>query len=84
MIVERERERMAFVSAGWWDLVGRFAKADRQQLEAALVSVFRLARTSILRQASSRIRISCCSTSEPPPRSPTASAAASFALAGST
>src|SRR5262245_59947895 len=39
MIVERERERMAFVSASWWDLVGKFAKTDRQQLEAALVSV---------------------------------------------
>src|SRR4249919_3640926 len=39
MIVERERERMAFVSATWWDLIGAFAKTDRQQLEAALVSV---------------------------------------------
>jgi DNA topoisomerase-1 len=39
MIVERERERMAFVSASWWDLIGTFAKTDRQQLSAALVSV---------------------------------------------
>jgi DNA topoisomerase I len=39
MIVERERERMAFVSAMWWDLIGQFAKANGQQLEADLVSV---------------------------------------------
>jgi DNA topoisomerase-1 len=39
MIVERERERMAFVSAAWWDLIGRFAKANGQQLEAELISV---------------------------------------------
>ena len=34
MIVERERERMAFVSATWWDLLGKFAKTNGQQLEA--------------------------------------------------
>ena len=39
LIVERERERMAFVSATWWDLLGSFAKADKQSLEATLVSV---------------------------------------------
>jgi DNA topoisomerase-1 len=39
MIVERERERMAFVSATWWDLVGKFEKTNAQQLEAELVSV---------------------------------------------
>ncbi len=39
MIVERERERMAFVSATWWDLLGKFAKTDGAQLEAALISV---------------------------------------------
>ncbi len=39
MIVERERERMAFVSATWWDLIGRFAKSNAQELEAELVSV---------------------------------------------
>ncbi|MCC6492211.1 MAG: type I DNA topoisomerase [Pirellulales bacterium] len=39
LIVERERERMAFVSATWWDLLGLFAKTDRQTLEATLVSV---------------------------------------------
>jgi DNA topoisomerase-1 len=39
MIVERERERMAFVSARWWDLVGRFAKANAQELGAELISV---------------------------------------------
>lgn len=39
MIVERERERMAFVSAMWWDLIGQFAKSNGQQLIAELVSV---------------------------------------------
>jgi len=39
MIVERERERMAFVSATWWDLIGQFAKADGQKLEAELATV---------------------------------------------
>jgi DNA topoisomerase-1 len=39
MIVERERERMAFVSATWWDLIGEFAKTDGQQLQAELVTV---------------------------------------------
>ncbi|MCI0492087.1 MAG: type I DNA topoisomerase, partial [Planctomycetes bacterium] len=39
MIVERERERMAFVSAVWWDLLGRFSKHNSQELEATLVSV---------------------------------------------
>ncbi|MCI0334968.1 MAG: type I DNA topoisomerase [Planctomycetes bacterium] len=39
MIVERERERMAFVSATWWDLIGQFAKSDGQKLEAELVTV---------------------------------------------
>lgn len=39
LIVERERERMAFVSGTWWDLLGTFAKQDGQALEAPLVSV---------------------------------------------
>src|SRR3954453_14488328 len=39
MIVERERERMAFVSATWWDLIGQFEKTNAQQLQAELVSV---------------------------------------------
>ena len=39
LIVERERERMAFVSATWWDLLGKFAKSAGQELEATLVSV---------------------------------------------
>ena len=39
MIVERERERMAFVSATWWDLIGQFEKSNGQQLEAEVVSV---------------------------------------------
>ncbi len=39
LIVQRERERMAFVSATWWDLIGKFAKDDGATLEATLVSV---------------------------------------------
>jgi DNA topoisomerase-1 len=39
LIVQRERERMAFVSASWWDLLGKFAKQNGQQLDAALISV---------------------------------------------
>jgi len=39
LIVERERLRMAFVSATWWDLLGRFAKAANERFEAGLVSV---------------------------------------------
>src|SRR5262245_47906707 len=39
MIVERERERMAFVSATWWDIIGQFEKANGQQLQAEIVSV---------------------------------------------
>lgn len=38
MIVERERQRVAFRSATWWDLIGRFAAAEGKELEAALVS----------------------------------------------
>jgi DNA topoisomerase-1 len=39
LIVERERERMAFVQATWWDLIGKFAKSNDQPIEAALISV---------------------------------------------
>src|SRR3954467_14467657 len=39
MIVERERERMAFVSATWWDIIGQFEKSNGQQLQAEIVSV---------------------------------------------
>ncbi len=39
LIVERERERMAFVSATWWDLIAGFAKDDGQRLDAVLNSV---------------------------------------------
>ncbi len=39
MIVERERERMAFVSASWWDLIGKFSKSTGQTLEAELIEV---------------------------------------------
>src|SRR5213078_1585235 len=39
LIVERERQRMAFVSATYWDLLGLFAKQSGQEIEAELVSV---------------------------------------------
>ncbi|MBN2473771.1 MAG: type I DNA topoisomerase [Pirellulales bacterium] len=39
LIVERERQRMAFVSATYWDLLGTFAKADGGQFQATLTSV---------------------------------------------
>jgi len=39
LIVERERQRMAFVSATYWDLVATFNKQDEQQFRAELVSV---------------------------------------------
>jgi len=38
MIVERERERMAFRSASYWDLLGLFARANQERLEAVLAS----------------------------------------------
>ncbi len=38
-IVERERERMAFVSATYWDLVGLFANQGGQSFRAELMSV---------------------------------------------
>ncbi len=39
LIVERERLRMAFVSASYWDLLARFATAEGKEFEAELVSV---------------------------------------------
>ena len=39
LIVQRERERQAFVSASYWDLVAQFVTPDGQAFEAALVSV---------------------------------------------
>ena len=39
LIVERERERMAFVSSTYWDLIGQFAKLSGENFEATLVSV---------------------------------------------
>lgn len=38
LIVERERQRMAFRSATYWDLLGTFAKQSRETLKAELVS----------------------------------------------
>jgi DNA topoisomerase-1 len=39
LIVERERQRMAFAPATFWDLVGTFAKSSGEAFEAELVSV---------------------------------------------
>ncbi len=39
LIVSRERERMAFVSATYWDLLARLATKGGSQFEAGLVSV---------------------------------------------
>jgi len=39
LIVERERERMAFVSASWWDLLATFATSGGDGFEATLISV---------------------------------------------
>jgi DNA topoisomerase-1 len=39
LIVERERQRIAFRSATWWDLIARLAAEDGKQFEAELVSV---------------------------------------------
>jgi len=39
LVVERERARMAFRSATYWDLLGTFANRAGSQLQAALISV---------------------------------------------
>ena len=40
ILVARERERMAFRSAGWWDIEGRFAKpGDDQEFTATLSAI---------------------------------------------
>jgi DNA topoisomerase-1 len=39
MIVERERQRIAFRAATWWDLLARLAAGDGKHFEAELVSV---------------------------------------------
>jgi DNA topoisomerase-1 len=39
MIVERERQRMAFRAATWWDLIARLASGDGKVFEAELISV---------------------------------------------
>ena len=38
LIVERERERMSFMSANYWDLLGTFAKTSGEALDAGLSS----------------------------------------------
>ncbi len=39
LVVERERERMAFVSSNYWDLIGTFARQSGEEFETTLVSV---------------------------------------------
>ncbi|MEE2640994.1 MAG: type I DNA topoisomerase [Planctomycetota bacterium] len=39
LIVQRERERMAFVTATYWDLIGHFASLKDEGFDAQLVSV---------------------------------------------
>lgn len=39
LVVERERERMAFISAGYWDIKGSFATAGSESFAAKLSSV---------------------------------------------
>ena len=36
LIVERERDRMAFRSATWWDLIGHFATQAKEAFDAEL------------------------------------------------
>lgn len=38
LIVNRERERMAFASASYWDIVGQFTTPSQEQFEAKLLS----------------------------------------------
>jgi len=39
LIVDRERDRIAFVSATWWDVLGHFLTGKNEPLSAELVSV---------------------------------------------
>src|SRR5439155_9876089 len=39
MIVERERQRMAFRAATWWDLIARLAVGEGKEFDAELASV---------------------------------------------
>ena len=39
LIVERERQRMAFVSATFWDLLGTFANAAGQSFQAEMIAL---------------------------------------------
>ncbi len=39
LIVERERDRRAFVSASYWDLIGSFATDKKEPIQATVVSV---------------------------------------------
>lgn len=39
LIVERERQRMAFIAATFWDLIGTFAKQEGDSFQAELISI---------------------------------------------
>ncbi len=39
IIVERERERINFVSAGWWDITGKLITKDKQDLTSQIAKV---------------------------------------------
>ncbi len=39
LVVERERQRTAFVAATYWDLVGKFSTSGGEDFQAALISV---------------------------------------------
>jgi DNA topoisomerase I len=39
LIVEREKQRMKFVTATYWDLVGTLAKADGESFQAVMISL---------------------------------------------
>ena len=75
LVVERERERMAFVAAGYWDLDAAFRHRPGLRRRRSCSSTARgspPARTSV-RTAVRSTRRSRCSTSPPPVRWPTAS-----------
>ena len=75
LVVQRERERMAFVRAAWWDIQGLF---DPESFEAQLVAVDgrRLAKgRDFASDGRSRTRSCCCWTKRARAGSPSASTA---------
>jgi len=39
IVVERERERIHFVAADWWDITGKFLTKDKQTLSSAITKI---------------------------------------------